>query len=109
MKFFLSSFLLLFTLSCNSHANYAPSDLIAPEKMSIILEDVLLLESHYQTKYGVPGVYKEALDKSILNVFKKHRVTRKRFQSSYLYYASHPEYFKSLNTGIMDRLSREKP
>lgn len=86
-----------------------PSGLISPDKMSLVLEDVLLLESYYQSKYGVPGLYKDALDQSIDKVFKKHGVNRKQFKTSYTYYASHPEDFKSLNTSVMDRLSRERP
>lgn len=109
MKFILSLFILLIVVSCGNGASTKPSGLIEAGKMSVILEDVLLLESHYQSKYGVPGVYKDALDKSVHRVFKKHGVKAKQFQESYRYYASQPEEFKALNTSIMDRLSRENP
>ena len=86
-----------------------PKGFIEADKMSLVMEDVLLLESHYQSKYGVPGLYKKALDESLLAVFRKHHVTKKQFMESYAYYASQPESFKELNTGIMDRLSRQAP
>jgi hypothetical protein len=100
----------LFVLcACEQGAKKSPQGLIDADKMSLVMEDVLLLESHYQSKYGVPGLYKKALDQSLLAVFKKHHVTKKQFMDSYTYYASLPESFKELNTGIMDRLSRQAP
>lgn len=109
MKFILPIFILIVFTSCGNGAKVKPNGLIEADKMSVILEDVLLLESHYQSKYGVPGVYKDALDKSVNRVFKRHGVKAKQFQESYRYYASQPEEFKALNTNIMDRLSRENP
>lgn len=108
MKFFLVCILILFS-ACQENTDKKPSDLIDEKKMSLVLEDVLLLESHYQSKYGVPGVYKEALDKSLESMFKKRGVTKKSFVDSYAYYASQPEMFKALNTQIMSRLSRQVP
>lgn len=109
MKFILPLFIVLIVSSCGSVTSTKPSGLIEADKMSVILEDVLLLESHYQSKYGVPGVYKDALDKSVNRIFKKYGVKAKQFRESYRYYASQPEEFKALNTSIMDRLSRENP
>jgi hypothetical protein len=109
MKFILPFLLTLFAAACGNISSEKPAGLIDADKMSVILEDVLLLESHYQSKYGVPGVYKDALDESVNKVLKKHGVSTKQFQTSYRYFASHPEEFKALNTRIMDRLSREIP
>ncbi|MFZ9587018.1 MAG: DUF4296 domain-containing protein [Crocinitomicaceae bacterium] len=102
-------FLLLVLCACNEPSVKTPPGLIDREKMSLVMEDVLLLESHYQSKYGVPGLYKNALDKSLTAVFTKHHVTKRQFMESYSYYASLPETFKALNTEIMDRLSRQEP
>jgi hypothetical protein len=108
MKYFFA-FLLLVICACNEPSVKTPPGLIDKEKMSLVMEDVLLLESHYQSKYGVPGLYKNALDESLVDVFKKHHVTKQQFIHSYTYYASQPETFKALNTEIMDRLSRQVP
>jgi hypothetical protein len=102
-------FFLHLLVACQPEATKKPSHLIEEEKMSLILEEVLLMESHYQSKYGIPGVYKDALDKSLLVIFKKHQITKKQFKESYVFYASQPETFKALNTSIMDRLSRQIP
>ena len=109
MKFILPSLLLLFITACDNMSPDKPAGLIDADKMSVILEDVLLLESHYQSKFGVPGIYKDALDESVNRLLRKNGVSRKQFEKSYRYFASHPEEFKALNTRIMDRLSREKP
>jgi hypothetical protein len=96
-------------LACQSRTTTKPAQLIEKEKMSRVLEDVLLMESYYQSKHGIPGVYKDALDESLSEVFKKHHISKKQFKESYVYYASQPEVFKELNTSIMDRLSRQIP
>ena len=106
MKFL---FIFLFLLSACESTDPVAARHLDKEKMSLILEEVLLLESHYQTKYGVPGVYKEALDKSVLIVLKKHKVSQEQFKASYQYYTCHPDLFRELNTKIMDRLSRQAP
>jgi hypothetical protein len=108
MNYFLICLLILFS-ACQENPDKKPEGLIEEDKMSLVLEEVLLLESHYQSKFGVPGIYKEALDKSLASVFKKRGVTKKNFADSYAYYASQPETFKALNTQIMDRLSRQVP
>ena len=100
---------LTFLLACQSQTTKKPVVLIEKEKMSRVLEDVLLMESYYQSKHGIPGMYKDALDESLSGVFKKHHITKKQFKESYVYYASQPEIFKELNTSIMDRLSRQIP
>jgi hypothetical protein len=108
MNYFLICVLIMFS-ECQEKTGKKRVGLIDEEKMSVVLEEVLLLESHYQSKYGVPGIYKEALDKSLESVFKKRGVTKKSFADSYAYYASQPETFKDLNTQIMDRLSWQVP
>jgi hypothetical protein len=101
--------LLSFVVACQQATTKKPLYLIEEEQMSVILEEVLLMESHYQSKTGVPSMYKDALEKSLGVIFKKHHVTKKQFKNSYEFYASQPEAFKALNTSIMDRLSRQIP
>jgi hypothetical protein len=109
IKFLVVLGLLCLIGACQQEETKKPLHLIEEEKMSLVLEEVLLMESHYQSKNGVPGIYKSALDKSLLVIFKKHKVTKKEFKDSYTFYASQPEKFKALNTSIMDRLSRQIP
>ena len=108
MNYFLICILILFS-ACQENSLNKPARLIEEGKMTLVLEEVLLIESHYQSKYGVPGAYKGALDKSLESVFKKRGVSKKSFEDSYAYYASKPDRFKALNTQIMDRLSRQIP
>lgn len=109
MKFPIILCCLSILLACQSQTTKKPPQLIEKEKMSRLLEDVLLMESYYQSKHGIPGVYKDALDESLSGVFKKHQVTKSQFKDSYTYYASQTEEFIELNTSIMDRLSRQVP
>lgn len=109
MKLSIIIFCLAILFACQFQTAKTPVQLIEKEKMSRVLEDVLLMESYYQSKHGIPGIYKDALDQSLSGIFKKHHITKKQFKESYVYYASQPEVFKALNTSIMDRLSRQIP
>ena len=62
MKFSIILCCLTFLLACQYQTTKKPIQLIEKEKMSRVLEDVLLMESYYQSKHGIPGLYKNALD-----------------------------------------------
>ena len=86
-------------------SNNAPLD---KEKFIEVYEDVLLLETYYQSKFGIPNSYKYALDKSCEKVFKKHNVKKQEFQKSFEFYAHRPEQLKSINEQIIARLNKNK-
>jgi hypothetical protein len=71
-----------------------------------INEQVLVLESHYQSTYGVLGVYQEALNKAVAKVLQEQHVSKKHFEKSVRYYAQHPELQAELNQAVMTALSR---
>jgi hypothetical protein len=73
-------FCLIMLFSCSSSSN--SNELLDEEKMTEVLQEVMLLENYYQTKYGSPSVYKAALDSSVEVVFKKYQ-TNKNAQRNY--------------------------
>lgn len=75
--------------------------------MVALVEEVTLLETHYQSKFGVPSQYKEALDLSVQRVFKKAGCTKSTFEKSLKYYAAHSGQQKELNEQLLTDLSRK--
>jgi hypothetical protein len=101
--------LLLFTiiLLCNCSANNTPNDILPLNQMSDLVQEITLLETHFQSKYGVPNQYKEALDLSIARVLKKAGCSKLNFEKSLKYYAAHPELQKELNEKLLTEMSRK--
>ncbi len=79
------SFLLL---ACNSKNKPIPKDIIQPEKMTLILSDVQIIEAtllHIQQKDENPNNYKKNLYDLL---FLKHNITKELLDTSINYYAN---------------------
>ncbi|MFM7005806.1 MAG: DUF4296 domain-containing protein [Flavobacteriales bacterium] len=97
--------LLLWLFACAE--NKVPDRILPLEQMSPLVEEITILETHYQSKFGVPSQYKNALDKSVSSVLKKANCTREKFKKSLQYYAAHPALQKALNDTLLTSLSRK--
>lgn len=100
-----SLILLLLLYSCGQPS--VPDDILPLDQMSQLTAEISVLETHYQSKYGVPSQYKKALDESVDSTLKKAKCTRQRYQKSLHYYAAHPELQKALNDAVITSLSRQ--
>jgi hypothetical protein len=105
MKKLLLFFLIITGVSCTN--SNIPRELLQPKELSVLVEEVSIVEAHYQSTYGVPGQYKAALDKAVMLILNKHQCSLSKFKKSVFYYAAHPELQKLLNENIMTRLSRK--
>lgn len=105
MKKFLATLFLLVGFSCSN--SKVPKEFLQPDELSVLVEEISILEAHYQSTYGVPGQYKESLDKAVLLTLKKHHCSLNKFKRSVYYYAARPALQKMLNESTMTRLSRK--
>lgn len=96
---------LLLTLSLFSCSSNNPKGILEEEKMTEVLQEVMLLENYYQSKYGSPSVYKAALDSSVEIVFKKHETNKIQFSKSFDFYAQNPELFQKIQAKIIENLN----
>ncbi len=96
---------LLLTLSLFSCSSNNPKGILDEEKMTEVLQEVMLLENYYQSKYGSPSVYKAALDSSVEIVFKKHQTNKIQFSKSFDFYAQNPELFQKIQAKIIENLN----
>ena len=96
---------LLLTLGLFSCSSNNPNGILDEEKMTEVLQEVILLENYYQSKYGSPSVYKAALDSSVEVVFKKHQTNKIQFSKSFDFYAQNPELFQKIQAKIIENLN----
>lgn len=97
--------LLICLCACNQ--TKVPDGILPLEQMSPLVEEITILETHYQSKFGVPSQYKKALDQSVSSVLQKANCTREKFEKSLRYYAAHPALQKALNDALLTSLSRK--
>ena len=105
MKKLICLILLFVGFACDQ--NQVPKEYVALEQISVLVEEISVLEAYYQSTYGVPGQYKEALDKAVAKTLKKHNCSLLKFKRSVYYYATHPSLQALLNENTMTRLSRK--
>lgn len=105
MKLLFYFSLLLGIYACNQ--TKVPEEILPLEQMSKLVEEITILEVHYQSKFGVPSQYKSALDQSVSSVLQKANCTQEKFKKSLRYYAAHPELQKALNDTLLTSLSRK--
>ena len=102
MKVLVALLLTLGLFSCTSNNH---KGILDEEKMTEVLQEVMLLENYYQSKYGSPSVYKAALDSSVEIVFKKHQINKIQFSKSFDFYAQNPELFQKIQAKIIENLN----
>jgi hypothetical protein len=105
MKTLYLFFFLLFLYACSQ--NKLPAGILPLDEMSSLVEEITLIETHYQSKFGVPSQYKKALDTSVNKTLRKANCTRAKFEKSLSYYAAHPAHQKALNEALLTSMSRK--
>jgi hypothetical protein len=109
MRFYLFYISIFFLYGCYVDTFTSEnSTTLEEEKFIEVYEDVLVLENYYQIKYGLPSVYKNALENSCKKIFEKHKIKKQDFEKSFDYYAHRPEQLKSINQQIIARLNKKK-
>jgi hypothetical protein len=107
MRTLFFALIFIFT-NCSDGAFSSNDPHIEEDKFVEVYEEILVLENYYQTKYGFPNTYKDALDKSCQKVFIKHNVSKQAFENTFDYYAHTPEKLKSINERVIARLNKKK-
>ena len=96
-------------ISCGSK-NKIPSGILSPEKMQVVLWDVLRVDafSHdFQIKDTTKNVVEENA-KMQQQVFALHKVTKEEFYSSYDYYKAHTELMKGMLDSMINKANRDR-
>jgi hypothetical protein len=109
MRSLLCAFTLLFgLLSCTNGDVDNEQRRLNEEQFISVYEEILLIERYYQSKLGLPNLYKNELEKASEKIFDKHHTTKSNFEKSFEYYARDPQRLHKIQEKIIDRLNKRK-
>lgn len=98
---------LLFVWSCESETT-VPKELLQPDRMVDIMEDIYLAEGMVATS-GSPDRASErqlAIDYYHV-VYTKHHVDSALFRKSFDYYSMHPKLMQEVSDEVIERLNKK--
>lgn len=95
--------------SCSTEINRIPEpkNLIPQEKFEAILYDLMLVESHVQTKIPNLMEFKYAMKNSGAEILKKHALSFDEFDASMNYYASRQTLMQEIYSSIQEKMNVE--
>lgn len=100
-----------FFFACSS--SEVPSGILPPEKMKVVLFDVIRADEFVNNFRSNDTVVNIAEERSLLyqKVFKLHKISKDAFYKSYSYYQENPEKHKQLFDSLMTygKAVRDKP
>lgn len=94
-------------LSCETSLKEIPQpeNLIPKDKLVLILEELMIVEQHIQTKYPQINQFEDIAKRSGDAILKKYGVSYKRFDQAMDYYGSHQKEMQEIYNQILDRLN----
>ena len=83
-----------------------PADVLPKDKMAEVMVDIHLLEA--TVNLTVTATDKAAFNEKgdQIDVYKKHNITRKQYEDSYLFYTRHPELLGEIYQQVLNELSK---
>lgn len=73
-----------------------------------VYEEILVVESYYQAKLGLPHLCKKELETASGKIFLKYKTNKTQFEKSFEYYALDPKRLQSIQEKIINRLNKRK-
>jgi hypothetical protein len=105
-------FAFLFLFSCTKKTQ-VPKDILPPDKMEILLLDLIKADELINKK-SIDSTVRDSFSKEVVytSVFNKHKISKEKFRKSFSYYESHPEILKvvldSLQSATKESLEKSK-
>jgi len=105
-KKFLLAFFSVFLFACTDiDVIPIPDNVLPEEKMADILVDVHLMEATMNIHAGTLGKAKGGTP-IVMNIYKKHQVSKEQFDESYKFYTENPELLAEIYQLVLNNLSR---
>lgn len=100
--------LLLLLAACKPDAPKIPEGIIAPGKMSLILEDIHIADAVAETKAQSGGNEAELTKQYYAVVYAKYNISEADFIKSYKYYEQNPVWLNKVYDGVLNDLSKKE-
>jgi len=94
--------------ACKSEFPDVPKDVIAMDKMEVILADMHIADAVAETKAQVGMSEKILIQEYHEQIFNNHSITRAEFLKSYKFYESNPKLLNKMYDDILDKMSKRE-
>jgi len=103
MRNFLIILIAIVAFSCSN--NKVPKGLLTDEEITPIIVELHLAEAIYTQRYALEITRENYQEDLYLTILKKHKLDRKVFEASVLYYGKHPDKYKPIYDEVLNRLN----
>lgn len=86
-------------------SSVAPNNLIPKDTFTMVLHDVMIVESYYKMKNPDINSFYKTLPTAIDTIFKKYNIDSLRYNNSMDYYTSRQDLLLEIYTNIQDSLT----
>ena len=96
-------------LSCDVRLNEfeEPKTLIPKGKMAIIIEDIMVVEHHVQSRFPRPDQFQECVSKSGDTILAHNKVSFERFNASLEYYISKQDEMQEIYDVVLHSVKKK--
>jgi len=99
-------FILIVFVACAKKAPKMPDVVIPTDEFSALMMDIRLAETNQKLLTRAGGAPENFLDSSYQLIYKIHDVTPYQVDTSFKWYAEHPELLKEVDQKILENLNR---
>lgn len=82
-----------------------PENLIPKDTFTMVLQEVMIVESYFKVQQTNPYDFHETLPKALQPIFNKYNIDSTRFTSSMNYYTNQQETLKEIYNTIQDNIT----
>jgi len=93
-------------VGCEQKKTEVPSDLLQPEEFAEILVDIRLAEAQQKISIRNGKTRDHFLDSSYYLIYRLHNVKAEQVDTSFKWYARHPDLLKSVDEIVLEKLNR---
>ena len=108
MKKNLIAVILLTLFACNEEVEIIPDNVFSREKMVSVMVDVQLVEAALSVNQLKGDEAKKAAVNYYDSVMKQHNISKKKFDTSFKYYAEHPGLMEEIYDEMLNELSKRQ-
>lgn len=104
----LAALLLLLLMGCSTDMPKVPADVIAPEKMVLIMADVHLADAIAETKAQQGANEQQVSEQLYVSIFKNYDISRETFNHSLRFYEQSPEWMNKMYEEVQTAISKRQ-
>ena len=105
------NFLILLCLlfACAEQKENLPKDILSENEFGIVLQEIHLAEANFELEKNKDiEKAKDELSNSYTSVYKKHNISKEKFEKTLNFYAQNPEKLEKIYTNVLEKLTKDR-